>query len=159
MVASCKESVEVWYSDMLIGQVTQFVSSAPPGWLEFDGETYAEADYPELFAVLPAAWVTGSDFTLPDLQDVFSTAVGSGGTIAAVGGSNDHVLTESEMPVHTHLYTMPVASPDTIGAGAPVPSVMSVVPGTSTGSSGSGVAHENRPSFISFVVAVYAGRE
>lgn len=159
IVAACKESVESWYSDMLIGQVNFFVSAAPSGWLELDGTTYAQADYPELFAKVPGAWVSGGNFTLPDVEDVFLNGVGLAGTLGATGGSSNHVLTVAEMPVHSHLYTMPVASPDTVGAGAPIPSVMSVVPSTPTGNSGSDNAHENRPQFLSLVVAVFAGRE
>lgn len=159
IVAACKESVEVWYSDMLIGQIAFFVSVPPSGWLELDGTTHAQADYPELFAKVPSAWVSGTDFTLPDVDDVFLNGVGAGGTIGATGGSSSHVLTVAEMPSHSHLYTMPVAAPDTVGAGAPIPSVMSVVPSTSTSSAGSDNAHENRPSFVSLVVAVFAGRE
>ncbi|GAH70861.1 unnamed protein product, partial [marine sediment metagenome] len=49
IIAACKDTVESWYSDMLIGQITHFVAAAPAGWLEFDGSTYAQADYPELF--------------------------------------------------------------------------------------------------------------
>jgi microcystin-dependent protein len=143
---------------MLIGQVTHFVLTAPPGWLEFNGDTHSQEDYPELFAALPLAWITGTNFTLPDLEDAFISGVGSAGTIAATGGSNDHVLTVDEIPAHTHTYTLPVASPDTIGAGAPIPSVMSVVPATATGASGSGDAHENMPSFVSLVIAIYSGR-
>ena len=159
VVAAAKAAVESWYSDMLIGQVASFVCAPPLGWLEFDGSTYAGADYPELFLIVPMGWLSGDDFVLPDLQDVFLSGVGSGGTIGSTGGSNSHVLTEAEMPGHTHTYTMPVASPDTIGAGAPIPSVMSVVPATATSGAGSGNAHENRPSFLTLVVAVFAGRE
>lgn len=158
VVAACKDAIEGWYSDMLIGMAAQFVSLAPVGWLEFDGATYSESDYPELFAVLPAGWKSGSDFTLPDCQDVFLAGVGSGGTIGATGGSNDHVLTEAEMPAHTHGYTFPVVAPDTISAGAPTPSVATVTPGTPTSSAGSGDPHENRPAFLALVLAVYAGR-
>lgn len=159
VVAACKEMVESWYSDMLIGQVAFYVSVAPSGWLELDGSTYAQADYPELFVKIPSAWISGTDFTLPDVDDVFLGGVGAGGTIGATGGASTHVLTVAEMPVHSHLYTMPVAAPDTVGAGAPIPSVMSVVPSTATSSAGSGNAHENRPAFLSLVVAVFAGRE
>lgn len=158
VVAVCKDSVESWYSDMLIGMVQMFVGAPPSGWLEFDGATYAQDDYPELFAKLPAVWIDGTDFTLPDLQNTFVAGVGSGGTIAAVAGTNDHVLTVAEMPAHTHTYTLPVAAPDTIGAGAPVPSVSTVVPLTPTGSAGSGNAHENRPLHLLLVVAVCSGR-
>ena len=159
VVAAAKAAVEVWYSDMLIGQLSFFVSSAPPGWLELDGATYANADYPELSDRLPAAWISGANFTLPDLQDTFLSGVGSGGTIGAPGGSNSHTLTEAELPAHTHAYTLPVLGAVLVNAGSPVPSVTSITPGTPTGSAGSGNAHENRPAFVALVVAVFAGRE
>lgn len=159
VMAAAKNAVELWYSDIMIGMVSQFIASPPSGWLEFDGATYAEGDYPELFAKLPSAWVTGANFTLPDLEDTFVAAVGSGGTLAAAAGSNTHVLTQAEMPSHVHAYTMPVGSPDTIGAGAPIPSVMSVVPATATSSAGSDTAHENMPLHLLLVFAVFAGRD
>ena len=69
-----------------------------------------------------------------------------------------HELTETEMPAHTHGYTFPVVAPDTIGVGAPTPSVATVTPSTPTSSTGSGNAHENRPPFLTLVIAVFAGR-
>ncbi|GAH39853.1 unnamed protein product [marine sediment metagenome] len=158
VIAACKATVESWYSDMLVGQITSFVGPAPSGWLELDGSTHAQGDYPELFDKLPSAWVSGTDFTLPDVEDTFLAGVGAGGTAGASGGANTHVLTEAELPAHTHTYTMPVAAPDTIGAGPPVPSVATVTPATPTGSAGSGNAHENMPSYLALVVAVFAGR-
>lgn len=159
VVVACKDAIESWYSDMLIGQVAQFVMVAPSGWLELDGATYAQVDYPELAAKIPAGWITGDNFTLPDVEEIFFSGVGSGGTVGATGGSNTHVLTESEMPTHSHTYTFPVVAPDTISAGSPTPSVATVTPGTPTSSAGSDNAHENRPAFVSLVVAVFAGRE
>ena len=159
VIAAAKLAVESWYSDMLIGQVASFVSSAPSGWLELDGSVYVGADYPELFAKLPVAWISDADFTLPDVVEVFLAGVGSGGTVGSTGGSNTHVLTEAEMPSHTHTYTFPVVAPDTISAGSPTPSVATVTPATPTSSAGSDNAHENRPAFLSLVVAVFAGRE
>lgn len=159
VVAASKEAVESWYSDMLIGIVGHFVMSAPAGWLEFDGSTFAAADYPELFTKLPSAWISGTDFTLPDLEGVFLSGVGSGGTIAEAGGENEHGLVVAEMPSHTHGYTFPVVAPDTISAGSPTPSVATVTPDTPTSSAGSGDPHENRPAFLALVVAVFAGRE
>lgn len=158
VVAAAKAAVESWYSNMLIGQVSYFVSTAPAGWLELDGSVHVGADYPELFDKVPVAWVSGSNFTLPDVEEIFLAGVGSVGTLGATGGSNTHVLTEAEMPSHTHGYTFPVVAPDTISAGAPTPSVATVTPSTPTSSAGSDTAHENRPSFLALVVAVFAGR-
>ena len=159
VVAASWALLDSWYSGNMIGQVAYFVSSAPSGWLELDGSAYAQVDYPELFAKLPAGWISGSNFTLPDVQDMFLPGAGSAGTVGAVGGANSYALTVSQLPPHTHTYTMPVSAPDTIGAGAPVPSVSTVVPLTATGSSGSGASVDNRPEFLTLIVAVYAGRE
>lgn len=159
VIAACKAAVEFWYGEYMIGQVSHFVSAAPTGWLEFDGTEYAQATYPELFDKLPAAWIDGTDFTLPDLEDVFLSGVGAGGTIAATGGANSVNLTVGQLPAHTHSYSMPVVSVDTVGVGAPLPVVDSLVPSTATGSTGSGDAVDNRPTFVSLVIAIYAGRE
>lgn len=159
VIAACKDAVESWYGEYMIGQVSHFVSAAPVGWLEFDGTQYTQASYPELFAKLPSAWIDGTDFTLPDLEDVFISGTGSSGVTGGTGGANSVNLTVGQLPAHTHTYTFPVVAPDTIGAGAPVPSVATVTPSTPTGSTGSGDAVENRPSFLLLVVAIYAGRE
>lgn len=158
IVASCKDSVESWYSDMLIGMVQMFVGAPPSGWLDFDGSTYLVADYPELSDKIPSGWISGADFTLPDLSETFLTGVASAGAPGDTGGVNSYALTVGQLPAHSHLYTMPVASPDTVGAGAPIPSVMSVTPSTPTSDTGSGDTVDNRPAFMAFVLAVWAGR-
>lgn len=158
VIAASWLALESWYAGHMIGQISYFLSVAPIGWLELDGATYTKDDYPELYAKLPSAWISGENFTLPDVQDVFLSGVGGTGTIATTGGSSTHVLAETEMPSHTHMYTMPVPGPDTVGAGAPIPSVMSVTPASPTGAAGGGQAHENRPSFLALTIAVYSGR-
>lgn len=158
IVAAAKETVETWYSDMFIGMVQMFVALPASGWLEFDGSTFATADYPELADLIPSGWISGVNFTLPDLGDTFVTGVASAGAPGDTGGSNVIALTVGQLPSHSHLYTMPVAAPDTVGAGAPIPSVMSVTPATATSNTGSGDSIDNRPDFMSLVIAVYSGR-
>jgi microcystin-dependent protein len=158
VVAAAWEIVNSWYGGHMIGQISAFVGSAPPGWLAFDGSSHPTADYPELSAVVPASWVAGGNFTLPDLQGVFLAGVGSAGVPGAMGGLASVALALAEMPAHTHTYTMPIMSADTVGVGAPLPVADQIAPGSPTGSAGSGQAHENRPPFIEFVYAVYAGR-
>lgn len=157
-VASAWDMLVGWYDNLMIGLLGTFVTTPPDGWLELDGTTYAEADYPELYAAVPAGWKSGTNFTLPDAQDVFINGVGSSGTLAATGGSASHTLAANEMPAHTHTYTMPLISVDTVGVGAPLPVADQITPGTPTGSAGGGAAHENRPPFLQLVFAIYAGR-
>lgn len=152
------QTLESWYDINMIGQISHFVSDAPPGWLEFDGSTYDGDDYPELFDKLPSGWITGSDFTLPDLQDVFLAGSGSAGTPGATGGDNSYELTVGQLPAHSHLYTPPSLTIEAETPTTPLPTAGIGTP-TQTGNTGDGDSVDNRPSFLSLVVAIYAGRE
>lgn len=157
VVAACKESVESWYSDMLIGSVTPWIINPPVGWLLLDGSTYANADYPELSDLLPAHLISGANFTLPDVENAFSFGVLDEDDSSVVVGSNALALTVAQLPAHTHTYTpptltvtaeTPVVPVPTAGIGAPVP----------TGSTGSGDDVDIRPKRFGLVYAVYSGR-
>lgn len=151
------EALNSWYGGHMIGQVASFVTIAPPGWLALDGSTHAEDDYPELFAKLPAAWIAGTNFTLPDVQDTFLAGAGALGTIAGTGGANSYALTAGQLPAHSHSYQSPVLGAIPVEPGPPVPAVTSVTP-TQTGNAGSGEQIDNRPDFLVVTMAVYAGR-
>jgi len=93
----------------MIGQLISFVSiAAMPSWvLPMDGSTYAQADYPALFDVLPASWISGTNFTLPDM--VNKTIIGndfanptSAPLQGSTGGEATHLLTVAEIPFHNH---------------------------------------------------------
>jgi hypothetical protein len=75
-------------------------SSAPEGWLLF-GATYTTADvlYPDLWAVAPAAYKSGTSLVL---QSVDGRAIMGGGTLGATGGANTHTLITANLPAHTH---------------------------------------------------------
>lgn len=157
VVAACKELVERWYSDMLIGSVAPWIISPPAGWLLLDGSTYASADYPELAGHLPAHLISGANFTLPDVTDAFPFGVTDENDGAVVAGTNVLNLTIAQMPSHSHLYvppalTIPVGPPPTTpvgGIGTP----------TQTGTTGSGADIDKRPKRFGLIYAVYAGRE
>jgi len=88
----------------MIGQIVPSVVdySSYPQYLLLDGATVAQIDYPELFAVVPASWIVGTDIVLPDMTDkgIFGDGIGAlGGFI----GENAVILTENEMPTHTHI--------------------------------------------------------
>ena len=157
IVSDVNISVGQWYSNMLIGSVQMFLTtSLPSGWLLMDGTTYNKADYPELYALLPTSLTTPTQFTLPDMDDVFpigETTSGVGGT----GGSNTHVLTEAEMPSHTHLYTPPALTINAETPTTPVPTAGIGTP-TQTGSAGGDNAHNNMPLYLRYLFAIFAGR-
>ena len=158
VVAACKETVENWYSDMLIGSVFPWIINPPSGWLLLDGATYANADYPELSDLLPAHLITGPNFTLPDVENAFPFGVLDEDDGLSVDGSNVLNLTLGQLPAHTHTYTPPVLS---ITAETPVVPIPTAGIGTpiATGSTGSGDDIDTRPKRFGLVYAVYAGRE
>lgn len=98
-------------------------------------------------ATIPTGWFlcNGANGT-PDLRDRFIVGAGSTYAVNATGGEATHTLTTPEMPAHTHTenghydYMLPEPSyTNNVGASAA---------GT-TGSTGGGGAHENRPPYFS----------
>jgi microcystin-dependent protein len=157
VVASCKETVESWYSDMLIGSVYPWIINPPAGWLLLDGTTYAIADYPELSALLPTHLISGDDFTLPDVENAFPYGVLDEDDGTVVTGSNVLTLTVEQLPPHNHTYTPPAL---TIEAETPVVPIPTATVGTPTATSetGDGDDIDIRPKRFGLVYAVFAGR-
>jgi len=157
IVNACKQSVESWYSGMLIGTVSPWLINPPDGWLLLDGSTYANADYPELSALLPAHLISGANFTLPDVSYSFPQAVQDEDDAGAVVGSNTLNLTVGQLPSHSHNYIPPVLSATAETPVVPVPSV-AVGASTTTGSTGDGDDIDRRPLRFGLIYAVFAGR-
>ena len=158
ILAAVFETVTDYYNVMLVGLVSTFLASIPVGWLQLDGSTHLKADYPILWERLPSQLRTPTDFTLPDLTDVFINGATNEGEIGDEGGSNSYSLTVDQLPAHTHTEIPAVLGVDVGGAGPPLPSS---TPGTPipTGSTGSGASINNRPAFVEMLFAVYAGQE
>jgi microcystin-dependent protein len=82
----------------------------PNGWLNADGSTVYQQQYPALFQVIGDFYGTGDQtntFNLPDLRGRVIVGIGQGEglTNRVLGnqfGSEQHVLTQNEMPAHTH---------------------------------------------------------
>jgi len=151
-------SVAQWYSNMLIGLVGMFAVALPSGWLLLDGSTHDKVDYPELWELLDASMKTASDFTLPDMTDAFPQGTDTVGGVGATGGENTTNLTIAQLAAHTHTYLPPVLTIDAETPSVPIPTAGIGSP-TATGSTGSGDDIENRPSFVTFQYAIFAGRE
>lgn len=97
----------------------------PAGWLFCDGRLVNRADYPELFTNISTNYNTAGNepatqFRLPDYRGrtfVFADGMGTQGAagrlpnsnraIGQVGGEERHVMTQAEMPSHSHGVTDP----------------------------------------------------
>lgn len=93
------------------------------------GQTVPQADYPELTAVVPPSWLIGPDIQLPDMRSTFLQGAMDLVDFGTIEGENEVVLSESQMPSHTHTqnphthgYQSAIITPDLYTPG-PVPGV------------------------------------
>lgn len=95
-------------------------NNVPEGWLLCDGASVAQADYPQLYAIIGSAWgESGSSFNLPDLRGRFLRGVDGGAgndpdadsrvEIASGGNTGDDVgtLQIGHIQSHNHGITDP----------------------------------------------------
>lgn len=139
-----------------VGEIRAFSYLAvPDGWIPMDGGSILAADYPDLAAVVPPAWLVGDDIFLPDMLGRALVGSGSGYTLGDIGGEESHVLTTPEIPAHTHTYQISVVTADIKGE-LPAPALDALAP-ASTGSAGSDQAHNNMPPYLAIVYAIFSG--
>lgn len=158
VTAAIWETITLYYNEMLIGMVNQFLGDIPSGWLLLDGTIHPKNNYPELHAVLPDDLKTPGNFTLPDMTGVFSVGAVTKAASGVTGGQNSYALTVGQLPAHTHTYTPPVVNIDLEAPGVPDILAAGIGAPTATGSTGSGDSVDNRPEFVTFQYAIYAGR-
>jgi microcystin-dependent protein len=160
VIASCKESVESWYSDMMIGQVSFFLGSVPDYWLALDGGTYSGDDYPELMGLLDSQFVDEgqNEFTLPDVGGLFPIVSDDVVLLGDTGGLGDVTLSVDEMPAHTHNYQQVIVDVDVKTVGVPDPLGARLGIMIPTSSAGGGASHENKPPYFAMVVGIFSGR-
>jgi microcystin-dependent protein len=138
----------------MVGEIIELGTDTVPDWaLLCDGTEYANADYPELAAVISAGLVTdGTHFRTPDRINRFGMY---GPPTGVQGGENTHVLTVTEMPSHHHTYTattLPEAS-----------AVLGVLEGfqpgpqtLDTGDTGGDAGHNNLPQYEGTIFVIVA---
>jgi microcystin-dependent protein len=143
-------------------------ATAPDGYLLCAGQAVSRATYADLFGAIGTTYGIGdgsTTFNLPDLRGRVAagrddmggaaanrlTAAGSGiagTTLGAAGGAETHTLTTAQMPAHTHTIlggdTTPASFTSRAGQGDGNNNY-----NWSTGSAGSGAAHNNaQPTIV-----------
>ena len=148
------------------GSIMPFAGTVlPTGWLWCNGDIQNDGTggttntYPSLFAAI--GYTYGGNalvhyYVIPDLRNRFiygttkepflSGIPGVSPTLGITGGEETHVLSLNEMPAHTH------AVQSYAGTGSTGNHINSPVyptgSGSFTGSTGSGLAHNNMPPYI-----------
>ena len=136
-----------------------FATASVVKYIPCDGGVYNKSDYPLLYDAIDSQYIlSGTQFTVPDLRDKFIAGSGASYAHGDTGGQNSVVLSESELPAHTHSYNQytygidieSVGVPDPTGVGQPA------LP-QQTGATGGNSAHENRPPFFAIPFYIVAG--
>jgi len=155
------ETVEV--NGMELGMIIAFAGDTiPDGWLFCDGATYTTDEYPDLYDALDDVFhIDWYYFNVPDLKNrVVAGAddpIAPGYEVGDTGGAAEVILTEGEMPEHSH--EVPYGD-----GGAPVgDSIFRYQQAgvryywTDTRATGGDEAHENMPPFLALRWIIYAG--
>lgn len=140
-----------------VGEIRAFFSLVlPEGWLEMDGSTYNQVDYPELYDAISPNLKGGGVFVLPSMFDNYLSAGPNADlSVGQVAGSNDRTLSVANLPPHSHSYNVLSIIPGPAlqaGAGATY-----VGQPLTTGSTGSGTAFDVRSRRVYAKWACYAG--
>jgi microcystin-dependent protein len=146
----------------LVGTIFPYVSNTlPTNALACSGQTLLKADYPELWAVMDAAWgVDSTHFVLPDLRArvIIGSSGAAPGTLTpkamgATGGEESHTLSVAEMPTHAHTEIGVLPAIPTAAAG-PVPAVPGGI-ANFTGNAGLSSAHNTLPPYQALRWAIW----
>ena len=87
-------------------------SSAPSGYLFCKGQAISRTSYARLFNIIGTTYGAGdgsTTFNLPDLKGKVIVGADSNNTnfvLGSTGGEENHTITETEMPAHTHASTV-----------------------------------------------------
>lgn len=134
-------------------------TNVPTGWLECNGAAVSRTTYATLFTDLGTTYGSGdgsTTFNLPNQER--RVIVGKGGTgtatlantIGSTGGAETHTLDTTQIPAHTHTYSL-VSAGNVMSPGGNA--VYNSVGSAASGSAGGGLAHNNmQPSLVMMMI-------
>lgn len=130
-------------------------ATVPDNALLCDGATYLKADYPDLYALLDAAYIIDANsFMVPDLRGKTMIGASASHAVGSSGGEENHQLTEAEMPSHIHTTGSSLSSLAVMPGEGPVltPNPLPAY----TGSTGGDGAHNNMQPYHALRYCVIA---
>lgn len=137
------------------GAMLPYGGAAPPptGYILCDGAAISRATFAELFAVIGTQYGVGdgsTTFNVPDMKtgNLFPRGATNDAGRGTTGGSKTHTLTIAQLAAHTHL--SPVWDTASAGGSGVLDNTVNGASQFSTGSTGSGSAHNNEPQFVDF---------
>lgn len=164
--------VEIVVDATPVGSIVAFIgllADIPPKWLPCNFTLYAQADYPELAALLSATWISGDNFRTPNLQGHYIRGLADDTGASGESGSNSHTLTIGELPSHHHVVpahahtvgTRPAAGSNTgsvsLGSLAANGTISTdTEPATDTSDVGDGTAFSVEPLHLRFYYIIKA---
>ena len=156
----------------ITGEVRMYAggSSPPSGWLFCDGSAVSRTTYADLYNVIGTEFGAGdgsTTFNVPDLRGRAPIGVGTGTgggasgngaptggsaltarTKADWGGKETHVLSDSELPNHTHGMDVRPGASGSSGAVYPTSGAAADYYATGGKTGTSGQAHQNMQPFM-----------
>lgn len=97
-----------------VGTIVDYIgTTAPSGWAILDGSTIANAQtlYPDLWAIIPSSFKSGTSIVLPDTRGRVAVGLNPSDAdfnqIGDSGGTKNHTLSIAEMPTHSHTMVNP----------------------------------------------------
>jgi microcystin-dependent protein len=148
----------------MIGAIVPVPFAAAPPWgLLCNGATVLRSDYPDLWDVYPSGGKTETSLVLPNLSGMVilgagvSWATGTNFPVYSTGGEEAHVLTEAEIPTHSHSYIQPIPNVDLEAPGVPdiIAAGINPLP-QQTGSVGNGQEHNNLQPYAALYYVIVA---
>jgi microcystin-dependent protein len=88
------------------GNIIMHAGALPDGYVNCDGGALDRGEYSLLFGVIGEVFGSGngfSSFNVPDMINRFPVGIGNDFNMADTGGEAEHTLTETEMPLHSHM--------------------------------------------------------
>jgi microcystin-dependent protein len=158
-------------AEPFLGQISiMSFAFAPRGWAQCNGQLLSIAQNTALFSILGTTYGGNgiSTFALPDLRGRTPLFSGSGYVLGEVTGEETHILTQAEMPAHTHQ----VVASSAAAADQPSPAGAlwagsshaaysssasdSIMHAAALGTTGNSFPHENRSPYlvVSFCIAM-----